>query len=120
LLLSGARRDSVPAALLLPGAGLEGGGALPDWRREFPRLDAGARQPGTCDPMVGALEWDVRPVNYAEAFARVARRLLLAEEGHPRPPWWEAAHRSAAAQVVDTDLPVALARLHAAVVTEPS
>ena len=37
LLLAGARPEHVPAALLLPGAGLEGGGAAPDF--ENPRRD---------------------------------------------------------------------------------
>ena len=117
LLLSGARRDSVPAALLLPGVGLEGGGALPDWTRGFPRLDVGARPPGACDPMVRALECDVRPIDYAAAFAGAARGLLLAEEGQPRPPWWDAVRCSPSAEIVGGELPAALRQLATATVT---
>ena len=40
--------------------------------------DFGAPLPG-CDPAVRRLERDVRPPEYAESFARHARRLLLAE-----------------------------------------
>lgn len=114
LLLAGARRDTVPAALLLPGAGLAGGGALPDFQRAFPQLEVTARPPGACDPLVCTLEGDVRPVDYAESFARAARRILLIEDGELRPAWWEAARRSPTAETVATDLPTALARLCAA------
>jgi pimeloyl-ACP methyl ester carboxylesterase len=118
LLLAGARRDNVPAAVLLPGAGLAGGGALPDFHREFPQLALTARLPDGCDPMVQSMERDVRPVDYAESFAHAARRLLLVEDGEPRPPWWEAARRSASARVIQCDLPVALTQLHASVVAD--
>ena len=85
LLLAGARRDTVPAALLLPGAGLAGGGALPDFERDFPQFEVTARQPGACDPLVCTLERDVRPVDYAESFACAARRILLVEDEELRP-----------------------------------
>jgi len=111
LLLAGARRDTVPAALLLPGAGLAGGGALPDVQLEFPRFEVAAREPGMWDPLVSVLERDVRPADYAESFARAASRILLLEDGEPRPPWWEAARRSPAAETVVATLPSALARL---------
>lgn len=118
LLLAGARRDSVPAALLLPGAGLEGGGAMPDFHREFPELPVGSRAAGACDPMVQSLLRDVRPVDYAESFANAARRLLLVDDGEPRPPWWEAVRRSAVAQEIRADLPAALTQLRAAANTD--
>jgi pimeloyl-ACP methyl ester carboxylesterase len=87
LLLAGGRPGLVQAALLLPGAGLDGGGPVPDPSRPPPRpLDARS----TCDPMVAWCDTDVRPPVYAQAFAAAARRLVLAEDGRPRPPWWRA------------------------------
>ena len=112
LLLAGARPDVVPAALLLPGSGVAGGGALPDFEREFPQLTVGTARPGRCDPLVCTLERDVRPVDYAESFARAARRILLVEDGEPRPPWWEAARRSPTAERVAAGLPATLTQLH--------
>jgi pimeloyl-ACP methyl ester carboxylesterase len=117
LLLAGARRAAVPAALLLPGAGLAGGGALPDFQREFPSFSVAARVAGGCDPMVHTLDRDVRPVDYAEPFARAARRLLLVENGTLRPPWWAAARHSPSAEVIHTDLHAALDRLAATLPT---
>jgi pimeloyl-ACP methyl ester carboxylesterase len=115
LLVAGARRDLVPAALLLPGAGLDGGGASPDFDTPFPDLDHPA--PGApehrADPLVRLLDAYVRPVEYVEPFAHAARHVLLAEDGAARPPWWEAVRRSPTAEVTSADLPVALARLAA-------
>ncbi len=91
LLLAGARPERVPAALLLPGRGLDGGGALPDpvrGRTFIATVDA--RPEGGTDPMVWTCDSDPRPPDYALAFASTARRLLLAEDGGLRPPWWEA------------------------------
>lgn len=113
LLLAGARRALVPGALLLPGAGLAGSGALPDFHREFPLFPVAPREVDGCDPMVHALDRDVRPVDYAEPFARAAHRLLLVEDGTPRPPWWEAARRSPSAEIIHTDIAAALQRLSA-------
>jgi pimeloyl-ACP methyl ester carboxylesterase len=114
LLLAGARPDLVPAAVLLPGAGLAGGGAWPDFNEEFPGFllapdDTPADRP--YDPLVQSLELFVRPVDYTEPFARAARRLLLLEDGTVRPPWWEAARRSPSAESVPADLQLALARV---------
>jgi pimeloyl-ACP methyl ester carboxylesterase len=112
LLLAGGRPDAVAGALLLPGPGLEGGGAAPD-----PASDTHARwadlgaPPGGCDPAVRRLERDLRPPDYAEAFARAARRLLLAEGDFARPPWWEAVLASPSAEPTSGDLAGALARL---------
>jgi len=107
LLLAGARPELVPAALLLPGAGLDGGGPLPDfsgrveleWAEQASR-PAARGSAGEADPLVSALEYDARPVDYAEEFAAHARGLVLAEDGGPRPAWWEAVARSARAQRV--------------------
>jgi pimeloyl-ACP methyl ester carboxylesterase len=112
LLLAGARPDLVPAALLLPGAGLDGGGVAPDpesdglarWAELAPPL------PG-CDPAVRRLERDIRPPDYAGPFARAARRLLLAEDGSPRPPWWCETRESPTSEEAPLDLGRALALL---------
>jgi len=112
LLLAGGRPDAVPAALLLPGAGLEGGGPAPDpsvntlarW------ADFGAPLPG-CDPAVRRLERDVRPPEYAEAFARAAGRLLLAEGDFRQPAWWQAVRATPTATPVPGDLAGGLAHL---------
>jgi pimeloyl-ACP methyl ester carboxylesterase len=113
LLLAGARPDPVPGALLLPGAGLAGGGPLPDFEAT-PGVgwsDLPDEIPGGADPAVVRLDRDIRPVDYAQAFAKAARRLLLAEDGNPRPPWWEAVRASPSASPVSPDLEKALAEL---------
>jgi pimeloyl-ACP methyl ester carboxylesterase len=117
LLLAGGRRDVVPAALLLPGRGLNGGGELPDWDRptlQFFDTTASAPLPSGCDPQLCMLEWDTRPVDYASRFAAVARQLLLLEDGTERPPWWRAAGEAAGARSVHGDVPDALRLLRAA------
>jgi pimeloyl-ACP methyl ester carboxylesterase len=112
LLLAGGRPDAVPAALLLPGRGLAGGGARPDAENRDPAIwtDPLPALPG-CDPAVRRLDHDVRPLDYARAFADAARRLLLAEDGTPRPPWWEAVRACAAAAPAPGALADALPRL---------
>lgn len=116
LLLAGGRPEQVPAALLLPGAGLAGGGARPDFDAfaggGSARVSDGDRgsAPGT-DPLVRTAELDVRPTDYAESFAAAAKRLLLAEDGSPRPPWWEAVRASPHARRAPADLSRALAAL---------
>ena len=117
LLLAGARPDAVTGTLLLPGAGLAGGGALPDFenvehRRLTPDDESAERlEAAGCDPRLSVLERDIRPVDYAESFAARARRLLFVEDGTPRPPWWEVARKSAAAEGAPAELGEALRRL---------
>jgi pimeloyl-ACP methyl ester carboxylesterase len=118
LLVAGARPDLVPAVLLLPGAGLDGGGARPDFARvaTFGALldDLVARRTRAetgCDPLVHSCERDPRPPDYACEFARAARGVLLAEDGRPRPPWWEALHGIPSVVVVPGDRRRALAEL---------
>ncbi len=76
LLLAGARPKAVPGALLLPGAGLAGCGAQPDFDRdtllEASAMDAADRGSGG-DPQTRSLDSDPRPVDYAESFAVRAR-----------------------------------------------
>lgn len=111
LLVAGARPDLVAAALLLPGRGLDGGGPLPDPARAVP---AGMESGGSgSDPMVRACETDVRPVDYARAFARGARQLLLAEDGSARPPWWHGVREAPGVRSVPADPAVALRSLQA-------
>ena len=111
LLLAAARRDAVPAALLWPGAGFAGGGAEPDWSKPAAdRWNDLAGAPPGCDPAVVRLLRDVRPPDYAEAFALGARRLLCGPAGES-PPWWEAVRRTANAIDAPADRARALALL---------
>jgi pimeloyl-ACP methyl ester carboxylesterase len=114
LLLAGGRPDLVPGALLLPGAGLEGGGVAPDSTNDTRALwnDLAPPLPG-CDPAVRRLERDLRPPDYAAAFALAARRLLLGEDGASRPPWWQAALESPSATRAPAELAQALEMLAA-------
>ncbi len=96
VLLAGARPELVPAALLLPGRGLDGGGPEPGHGSRFDD-----RAPvEACDPLVRACELDVRPPDYATAFAEAARSLWLLEDDRARPPWWQAVAGTARARVV--------------------
>lgn len=108
LLLAGTRAGEIPAALLLDGVGLAGGGAAPDFTN--PREPwSGSRklEPGI-DPMLCCLEREVRPVDYAQAFVDRARRVLLAENTSTRPrlfpPWWEGLRAHAHTRIVRGDL----------------
>jgi pimeloyl-ACP methyl ester carboxylesterase len=111
LLLAGGRPAAVPAALLLPGRGLAGGGPRPDLDRPLLPLAANPSLPTDCDPQLAALLYDPRPPDYAARFAVAARRLLLIDDGDERPPWWDAAGRAASAEVVDAGVRSALGRL---------
>jgi pimeloyl-ACP methyl ester carboxylesterase len=119
LLVAGARPDLVPAALLLPGAGLDGGGALPSGGRapsaiddEHVRAQDGhAGGAVGADPLVRTCAEDIRPTDYAGSFAAAARRLLLAEDGSPRPPWWEAVRAAPAARSLPLASPGAAAAI---------
>ena len=97
-----------------PAPGLEGGGPAPNRTSDTISrwADFGAPLPG-CDPAVRRLELDVRPPEYAESFARAARRLLLAEGDFPQPPWWQAVRTSGAVTPVPADLAGGLAKLAA-------
>lgn len=114
LLLAGARPTAVRAALLLPGDGVDGAGPLPDFERppdvDYVPVSVEAPNP---DPRVRDSCRFVRPVEYAQAFAAAAGRLLLAEDGSPRPPWWRQVAGSPNAESVGPGLAEALARLAA-------
>jgi pimeloyl-ACP methyl ester carboxylesterase len=111
LLLAGGRPALVPAALLLPGAGLDGGGAVPDPARRPALPSVPEATSSGCDPLTRLCEHDLRPADYARAVARDARRLLLAEDAGARPPWWEAMRDAPGARPVPARLGDALAQL---------
>jgi pimeloyl-ACP methyl ester carboxylesterase len=113
LLLAGARSDQVSAALLLPGVGLEGGGAGPPEHDPIERWTDLSGSPAGCDPAVLRLERDPRPPDYAADFARAAKRLLLAEGDFAQPPWWQAVRGTPAAAAAPGDLASGLGRLAA-------
>ena len=103
LLLSGARPNQVSGSLLVPGRGLEGGGPLPDFedttRPRDPLLQpARPASAEATDPLVFSCECDIRPVDYAEEFARRVRRLFvpLRAAAYGPAPWLEAVTRYAA------------------------
>ena len=123
LLLAGARPARVAAALLLPGRGLDGGGPAPRPFDPGEELNAdvwrmlAAREitpRPAFDPMLRGCENDPRPPDYARPFADAARRLLFAEDGGARPPWWEAARGAQRAERAPADAAAALAVLSSA------
>ena len=97
LLIAGARAEKVPASLLLPGAGMEGGGQEPALAPNPNSLEKLARASGgtetasdtATDPRVILAENDIRPVDYACSFGTRSAGLVLAEDGQHRPGWWE-------------------------------
>jgi pimeloyl-ACP methyl ester carboxylesterase len=116
LLVAGSRPTRVPAALLLPGRGFEGGGAQPD--RATPVAERNARvlamldaeRGAPFDPLATTCERDLRPPDYARTYADAAQRLLLAEPD-VQPAWWEAARAAASSEAAPADAGAALARL---------
>jgi pimeloyl-ACP methyl ester carboxylesterase len=125
MLLAGARPDRVPAALLLPGRGLESGGSEPDFDRPNAgieaweaRLETAARlySAGT-DPFVATCEKDLRPLDYVSSFASAARHLLFSEavdvqsaEGDAL-QWWQTALQTSGNRTVSADPAAALREL---------
>lgn len=96
LLLAGARPNDVAAALLLPGKGVAGV-TSPDIHEVLRRskdalaaFEAPREEQAGTDPMVSMVETDARPIEYARAFARRARRLILAPRGASIGGWWDA------------------------------
>jgi len=112
LMVAGARPASVLAALLLPGAGLEGAGPVPEYDVPLPRIDAmTAPSADGFDRFVVLLEYFVRPREYARDLAAGARHILLAEDLGERPPWWSALRGCPNVEVVSDDLDAGFARL---------
>lgn len=118
LLLAGGRPSAIRAALLLPGEGLAGGGALPEELAPENRdiflagLDAADRKPGEPgpDPLVERCDRDVRPVYYVQEFAAAAGPLSIAPM-EPTPPWVAAAREHGQASTAPADAGEALAAL---------
>jgi pimeloyl-ACP methyl ester carboxylesterase len=114
LLLAGARPEQVPAALLLPGRGLRGGGDAPGADAlEMPGLDEWEAQmaddsshyrKGT-DAGVARSERDLRPPDYVQDFAQAARRLLFSQEidSADAPGWWRIARSSSRGELASLD-----------------
>jgi pimeloyl-ACP methyl ester carboxylesterase len=101
LMLAGARPAQVPAVLLLPGAGLEGAGSVPEFEAPFPNVSDIAKRPtGQSDPFIALLEYFVRPEVYAEALAEAANRIVLIDNGDATPPWWQAVRGRGNARVM--------------------
>jgi pimeloyl-ACP methyl ester carboxylesterase len=113
LLVAAARRDLVPATLLLPGAGLAGGGALPGIGSTVELVGTARRSAGEADPLTRACALDIRPVDYAQAFAVSARAVLVARGVEPEPPWWQAVLETPGVRSVAADRAEAIAALAA-------
>jgi pimeloyl-ACP methyl ester carboxylesterase len=114
LLLAGLRSAQVPGVVLSDGPGIAGGGTEPG----SPSIVAPAEQwTGTPDPWaLTDLATDVRPQDYAQAFARFVltahpNRHPLWVCAHVRPPWLEAVVDEAG--VLEGSIPDALADLEA-------
>lgn len=90
LLLSGARAQALSATLLLSGRGLAGGGNFPRFERLLPEVADKVPAAGRPDPYLDYFENDVRPADYAIAFAARAQSLILLNDQPDQPPWWRA------------------------------
>jgi pimeloyl-ACP methyl ester carboxylesterase len=95
LLLAAARPQSVRGSVLLPGRGLVGGGAEPDFEQHPQPLAAtiesnSLRHDAASDPAVCFSENVVRAPDRARKCAEAASTLVLCEDGTARPPWWRA------------------------------
>jgi pimeloyl-ACP methyl ester carboxylesterase len=116
LLVAGSRPAAIRGTLLLPGAGLDGGGddvPLTNVAARFEpfRQAHFAARNGGPDPALRILESDIRPADYARTFGLRAHALLLAEDGTPRPPWWAVLRELQAVQSTSIELGVALEQL---------
>lgn len=115
LLLAGARPARVSASILCAGRGLFGSDSDPT-TRDITLPDVETRGPlrglqasSAADPVVShAQDHIARPADYAARFARLARRIVLVEDGAPRPAWWSAI-AAESTSVRCTALPDALA-----------
>ncbi|MFP6655207.1 MAG: alpha/beta fold hydrolase [Myxococcota bacterium] len=126
LLLAGARPTSVSGAYLLGGEGLEGVGSKPGNELSFDDVEgfelfiAENSKPYTVgtDPLVAQCAGDMRPTEYAAAFAEAARPLLFSPSvgvDRPSPAWWLAAVEANRGVVAPEDLSKGLTALAAMV-----
>ncbi len=122
LLLAGGRPAQVRGAVLCPGAGLAGGGPEPRFPPEISPPDiettprAQALQPANRTDAAALAGQDlyVRPPQYAARFAAAARRIVLLEDGAPRPEWWNAVREVTGVARCDGSTQAALAMVGAA------
>jgi pimeloyl-ACP methyl ester carboxylesterase len=122
LLLAGGRPAQVRGAVLCPGAGLAGGGPEPRFPPELSPPDiettprAQALQPASRTDAAALAGQDlyVRPPQYAGRFAAAARRIVLLEDGAPRPEWWHAVREVTGVARCDGSMQAALAMARAA------
>jgi pimeloyl-ACP methyl ester carboxylesterase len=122
LLLGGSRADQILAALLLEGAGLEGGGSLPEFENAAENIEgfenfieAASRDyvPST-DPLVAQCDRDLRPLDYVTSFAQAAKPMLFgARVGREvsAPDWWQTAFEANRGMTAPEDLVACLDEL---------
>ena len=102
LLLGGSRADQILAAVLLEGAGLEGGGSLPGSEIEAEDIEGFERFVATAssdyvtstDPLVAQCDRDLRPLDYVTSFAQAAKPMLFSSRVGcevSAPDWWQTA-----------------------------
>lgn len=102
LLLAGSRSDQILAALLLEGAGLEGGGALPGSGIDAEGIEGFEKFIETAsrdflartDPFVAQCARDLRPLEYVTSFAQAAKPMLFSAcvgDEVVAPSWWRTA-----------------------------
>jgi pimeloyl-ACP methyl ester carboxylesterase len=107
VILAGTRAERVPGCLLAPGPGLAGGFGVEDPFDSTPacptpeEVEDFVRSGRPCDPFCLSAERDPRPPWFVRPFAEAARRVLLVEDGAPRPPWWEAVREASAGTAGD-------------------
>jgi pimeloyl-ACP methyl ester carboxylesterase len=126
MLLAGTRPDQIPAAWLLEGRGLAGGGSRPEHElpdvvvasdiEGFERFIAttSAAYSSHTDPLVAQCEGDIRPLDYVESFAGAANDLLFSARvgvGGPAVEWWQTATRLNSGETDVPDVGECLTRL---------
>jgi pimeloyl-ACP methyl ester carboxylesterase len=102
MMLAGSRAERVSVALLLEGAGLEGGGSSPDLEREGEDIEgfecfleiASTNYEASTDPLVALCDRDLRPLDYVTSFAASAKPMLFSPHVGGEissPDWWQTA-----------------------------
>lgn len=122
LMLAGSRADQVSTALLLEGAGLEGGGSLPDLALAGEDIEgfegfvktASIDYTASTDPLVALCGRDLRPLDYVTSFAEAAKPMLFSSRvGReiPVPDWWQTAFVANRGRTAPEDLADCLCEL---------
>ncbi len=119
VLLAGSRAEQVPVVAVLPGKGLDGGGASPSFE-SAPKPSAVQAasashdlqaEPATDPVVVSTLSADPRPSDYAPLFAEGAARVAIIDDGSPMPPWWHTTAKTRAAKKLRGDFQTAMETL---------